>query len=858
MTRFCSHCRGGCLRASNRLTDTPPSRRHGPKRPAANIMNKKILPTLAAACSLLLGAPVFGQSYHSNDLTPVGKISGKLTGASGGKQVGGGTDALGASHAVLLTGNALSAVDLHPATGYYYSMATSSDDTQQGGWAYSYSGVHAMVWNGSSSSYSDLHPSGYSFSSCLGVYNGEQVGYAQNQVYFITASCAYIWHGTGASGVNLHPGTAPYSRALGVRNGEQVGYVSSVAYPDGDSLGYHTTSRAVRWAGTAASAVNLHPLAGYDASEAVCTNGTQQGGWGYLVLGTSHQHALLWSGTADTVLDLHPAAYTESRINALTADRQVGEGWVGTPGYPGSVRHALVWSGTADSVIDLNQYLPAGYTHGVATGIDASGNVVGYACNAYSTAAVPGGAIAVVFAPGAAPASGLASIAVSPANVAPGANVQVTVSLSSGAPAGGLPISFLSTNPTAFATPAPLTIAEGDTSATFTLPAGGAALTVPTSLKLYATDTAVSSAASLTVTPVVNLATVTANPVEGGFSTTATVSLTIPAQAGGAVVSLVSGNPALVAVPPSVTIPLGYTSSVVYLNTGGVTTATNVPITATFNGQSVTGNLAIAAAPVVSVASVTIPSMIGGQSVVGTVTLNNFARELAGAVVTLSSGDTKTLQVPATVTIPRGGTSATFNVTTSVVSGSKGVSVKATYNGGNLSTNVTVSPIPPVTILTADYYLDTHMFKVTASTPDANPILTYGTDVPVGTMQFELGQWKGSTILAGATPSIATVWSAVGASSSMPVRVRATAGGIVTGGAGTTATAFKLTVVTNGKGTASTSPTGTSFASGTVLTLTATATAGGTWTGWTGDVVSSANTITVTITKDTKLTANFR
>mgnify|MGYP000883691114 CR=1 FL=1 len=47
------------------------------------------------------------------------------------------------------------------------------------------------------------------------------------------------------------------------------------------------------------------------------------------------------------------------------------------------MRHALVWNGTADSVVDLNVYLPAGYTHGVATGIDQDGNVVGYAYNTF-------------------------------------------------------------------------------------------------------------------------------------------------------------------------------------------------------------------------------------------------------------------------------------------------------------------------------------------------------------------------------------------------------------------------------------------------------------------------------------------
>ncbi len=78
-------------------------------------------------------------------------------------------------------------------------------------------------------------------------------------------------------------------------------------------------------------------------------------------------------------MDLHPAAYTDSKVNAITTARQVGEGWVGLAGMPGSVRHALAWSGTSDSVVDLNQYLPAGYTNAVATGINGNGDIVGYA-----------------------------------------------------------------------------------------------------------------------------------------------------------------------------------------------------------------------------------------------------------------------------------------------------------------------------------------------------------------------------------------------------------------------------------------------------------------------------------------------
>ena len=426
--------------------------------PAAGIAlgRRALVSTLTVACLTLMTLPVFGQEFHSNDVTPPTSTAGKLTGASSGKQVGGGSN----GHAILLTGNALSAVDLNPA-GYYNSMATSTDDVQQCGYGYSNLGTHAVLWSGSSASSVDLHPSGYMFSYCTGVQGGQQVGFAENMVYFLTASHALLWNGSAAA-VDLHPTALPYnfSRAMGVRDGEQVGYVSSFAYPYGDSIGYHTTSHAVRWTGMAASAIDLHP-AGYDASEALATNGLQEGGWGYMAAGPS-MHALLWYGNAGSFTDLHPAGYTDSKVTALTATQQVGEGWVGTPFYPGSVRHALVWSGSADTVVDLNQYLPAGYTQAVATGIDANGNVVGYAYNTFVQGpGVPPDAVAVIFAPGQAPAASLASITLTPSNVAPGTDVQGVVSLGGAAPAGGVSLSFLSTVPSLAATPAPVVIPEG-------------------------------------------------------------------------------------------------------------------------------------------------------------------------------------------------------------------------------------------------------------------------------------------------------------------------------------------------------------------------------------------------------------
>lgn len=817
-------------------------------------MKKSLVGFLALTSVLLLQANVFGQEYHSNDLTPAGTASGRLSGVSSGKQVGAAT-VTGSSHAVMLSGNALTAVDLHPVP-YYYSMAMCTDGLQQGGWGYSVvgGGVHALVWNGASSSYADLNPSGYMFSYCLGVHSGEQVGYAQNQSYFVTASHAMSWHSSAASAVDLHPAT-PYlfSRAVGCQNGEEVGYVSSVAYPDGDAIGYHTTSHAIRWSGTAASAVDLHPL-GFDASEATCTSGTQQGGWGYVALGTSHQHALLWSGTADSAVDLHPLGYTDTKVTSITATQQVGEGWVGTPGVMGSVRHALLWAGTAASVVDLNQFLPAGYTHAVATGIDANGNVVGYAYNGAHPygLSIPAGAIAVVFAPGAPAPNQLASLTLSESNVVPGTTLQGQVTLGGPAPAGGTTLQFLSTDTNLVATPASIVIPEGESTASISIPTGGAALTVPTSLKLYATDGAVSRAAALTLTPVVKLASVALNPVEGGFATTGTVSLSIPAQLGGATISLQSGNPALATVPASLTLPQGYSVLSFSVSTSSVAQTTVVPITASFNGTTVTGNLTLSPAPVVALSGLSGPEVVGGQVMPITVTLNNFPRAAEGAVINLTSSDPATLQVPATITVPYGAFSATVNATTTVVPGRKGVTLKASYNGSNLTSTVFVNPIPTVVITQADYLTDTKMLKVTATTTFTNSVLTYGDAVtgPFGTMQLELGVFKGS-ILIDTPPTVVTVWSSVGGQASMPVTLKTSGGG---GGS----TKYKLTVVTNGKGSVTTSPSAATYAAGTVVTLTATPSVGSPWLGWTGAVVSSAKTITVTITKDTSVTANFR
>ena len=306
----------------------------------------------------------------------------------------------------------------------------------------------------------------------------------------------------------------------------------------------------------------------------------------------------------------------------------------------------------------------------------------------------------------------------------------------------------------------------------------------------------------------------------------------------------------------SVVVPQGSITASFRVSTTAVTAITSVPVSASFNGQTVSSTVTLNPAPPIAVSTLTIPSVVGGQSTTGTVTVNNYPRNAGGIAIALTSGDAKTLQIPSTVTIPQFAFSATFPVTTTVVTGSKGVSVKAVYGTSNVSTTVTVNPIPAISIVQADYLTDTQTLKVAATTTGTTAVLTYGIDPlgpALGTLSFELGQYKGSTTLLTAPASV-TVWSADGGKATLAVTQRLSTGG---GGGGTTTT-YKISISKNGKGSVTTNPSAASYAPGTVVTLTALPDVGSTWTGWTGACTGTALTCTVTVNSNLSVTANFR
>lgn len=202
---------------------------------------------------------------------------------------------------------------------------------------------------------------------------------------------------------NLHPAGAESSAASSVFDGQQVG-----------SAMYNGVTRATRWSGTAASAVDLHPSgSSYSSATSVGVGAGRQAGWGYLadIVG---QRALHWNGSTGTVIDITPDEATSASVAGSDSQSLVGfanfgaprailwtdadpatfvtlhpptnptvsyataigdgqqVGWVVTSG--GSTK-ACVWSGTASSYIDLD---PSLSTHSAAFGV-GGGQQVGFA-----------------------------------------------------------------------------------------------------------------------------------------------------------------------------------------------------------------------------------------------------------------------------------------------------------------------------------------------------------------------------------------------------------------------------------------------------------------------------------------------
>jgi len=148
-----------------------------------------------------------------------------------------------------------------------------------------------------------------------------------------------------------------------------------------------------------------------------------------------------------------------------------------------------------------------------------------------------------------------------------------------------------------------------------------------------------------------------------------------PAPPAGLTVNLSSSSPD-VSVPASLTFKSGVSKKTFKITTTAVTALETATITATLGGQTLNATTDVHPIGVASL-TLTPSTVVGGNSVAGTVSLECDTAP-GDVVVTLSSSIPSVAQPsPTTVTIPHGAMSATFSMTTSAVTATKKPTIKA-------------------------------------------------------------------------------------------------------------------------------------------------------------------------------------
>jgi len=231
-----------------------------------------------------------------------------------------------------------------------------------------------------------------------------------------------------------------------------------------------------------------------------------------------------------------------------------------------------------------------------------------------------------------------------------------------------------------------------------------------------------------------------------------TVTLNGAAPSNGALVVLTGQPSGIVRLPSNVPVPAGSTTGTFTAATWCVPAHTPVVVTASYDATQATATLNVDPQPsTVGVAGLNLsPSTVNsGGSFTGTINLTGRAPS-CGAYVTLAASPQGVLQLPPPVTVPSGGTTATFSVGALPVSSATNVTVTATYNNTSPSATVTVNPSnSPVVVSNLSF----------------NPASTVGGNAANGTVTLSgPAPSGGATVTFTSTPSGLVQLSSVTAS----------------------------------------------------------------------------------------------
>ncbi|MGB7970529.1 MAG: hypothetical protein WCF31_01025 [Candidatus Deferrimicrobiaceae bacterium] len=172
--------------------------------------------------------------------------------------------------------------------------------------------------------------------------------------------------------------------------------------------------------------------------------------------------------------------------------------------------------------------------------------------------------------------------------------------------------------------------------------------------------------------------------------------------------------------------------------------------------------------------------VVGGSGATGKVTLNG-AAPAGGAVVSLSSDNPSLATVPGSVTVPEGNASATFPVTTVVVSSSTTVNISTMFGGVPRSAGLTVVPAPPSPALVS---LSLSYFSVVGGSSSTGTVMLSGA-APAGGAVISLSSDNPSAAMVPASltvpegsASASFPVSTAAVSSSTAVNISALYGGV--------------------------------------------------------------------------------
>lgn len=287
------------------------------------------------------------------------------------------------------------------------------------------------------------------------------------------------------------------------------------------------------------------------------------------------------------------------------------------------------------------------------------------------------------------------SVTLAPTSVYASKAAVATIKLSVAAPAGGVTIMLASDNPAVSIAPS-VRLNAGVTS--INVPVQTGPVSADTSAVITATVGGVESYGTLTVlVPFPKTLTIAPNVITGGNSAVGTVTLQSNAPVGGQVVTLTSMHPD-VSVPPAVTVPAGALTATFDVITKTASRDYSAAIYAEADGAGI-GTTVLVKRVVPKSVTFAPSTVIGGNTSVGTVTLN-VAAPTGGAVVQLKS-TSSLVTVPTSVTIAEGQTTAPFDITTSVTPRTVLANVQATAAGVRVTGVLTVSGVNVTSITLA-------------------------------------------------------------------------------------------------------------------------------------------------------------